>query len=1007
MADKLVAVRVKQQDNTYSNEIPIGAKAENVAYDNTKNLLQVLGTIDMYKGDVQTQLNVLFEDFNGIAEDVAGAIDDWITENMPSWDPEEHLDDTLTSNTLAPVSSAVPKLIAVNEAAIQGTKMIIDTTGQEDLTVLTPNDIDATLSIEGAVADAKATGDAISDSNATMLAAMAPTYSTSATYSVGDYVNYDNAIYRCTTAITTAEPWTAGNWTAVILGEDLEDQISNLKESLTTIENKLLYDEFIDFSQAEILAGYIRYSDYKWIAYRSAESAFIAVPVDAKKIKITANEVANAHIQFLTTNEVTPAEIAPLCSAISAVDINTGTTEEFIIPSDCAYVCITFARVTETGCEPDSAIFYIQKNIPEIDNTLTQSGAAADAQVTGNAINDLNDSINDLNDLIYGDDIIVTRTVTLEGPTGCYRKSYCTAGKSFIYDSTETQPPFGPSISRCNHTDPDTGYDISEFAGVEITLTVEALETNNSAAFCFADGNQLIIADAVYATSEVLSLNNETGLYEGTVMVPTNAKYLAFSVRTPTALNSQTLTITTLYSSLINRIETLENNVDTYLNNSHHTMHISTTGNDANDGLTSASAMATVNEALKSGADTIIIEPGVYEQQIDMSYAGNSLRIVSGSPYAMTVFKAPNSLIASDATLVSGYTRVYSCSSNKNYANTLQIYQEGVADVSTAITSNESHPLQRGKTYRCDEETMIAKCTATTLTNALTEIENASDYRFYYDTANQALYFSSPHEVTAEYPLRGSFGETMFSNIPRGLKFSMTSISVKYMSVKLTNTSDFELADCSCGNVYGEGAFVWNFTTNAKFTRCEAYRTYYTATTGDGFNGHGNNASTIDQHVKETTCTLIDCWAHDNLDDGYSDHEHCEITLIGGLYEYNGAGVTPAAGSNCTCYNVYARFNHTDADFYYTSSENAVGGRFICYSCISEGDGSGDGFKINGGQNRALFYNCIVMNRVKGFASQNPNRNGSQVVQLINCSTYNVTTPRESHMTVISGVAIT
>lgn len=165
MADKLVAVRIKQQDNTYSNEIPIGTWAENVAYDNTKNLLQVLGTIDMYKGDVQTQLNALFENFNEIAEDVAGAIDDWVTEHMPSWDPETHLDDTLMADNLAPVSSAVPKLIAINEAEIQGTKMKISTTGQQDLIVLTPSDIDNTLSQQGEVADAKATGEMIMINN--------------------------------------------------------------------------------------------------------------------------------------------------------------------------------------------------------------------------------------------------------------------------------------------------------------------------------------------------------------------------------------------------------------------------------------------------------------------------------------------------------------------------------------------------------------------------------------------------------------------------------------------------------------------------------------------------------------------------------------------------------------------------------------------------------------------------------------------------------------------------
>ena len=79
MADKLVAVRIKQQDNTYSNEIPIGAWAENVAYDNTKNLLQVLGPVDMTKGNIQQQLNALFSNFQDyIPEVIADTVDTWI-----------------------------------------------------------------------------------------------------------------------------------------------------------------------------------------------------------------------------------------------------------------------------------------------------------------------------------------------------------------------------------------------------------------------------------------------------------------------------------------------------------------------------------------------------------------------------------------------------------------------------------------------------------------------------------------------------------------------------------------------------------------------------------------------------------------------------------------------------------------------------------------------------------------------------------------------------------------
>lgn len=91
---------------------------------------------------------------------------------------------------------------------------------------------DTTLAVAGEAADAKATGDAIAAAKAAVLNAMAPAYSTSATYAVGDYVNYNGSIYRCTTAITTAESWTSGHWTAVVLGADLASQVSDLKTQL-------------------------------------------------------------------------------------------------------------------------------------------------------------------------------------------------------------------------------------------------------------------------------------------------------------------------------------------------------------------------------------------------------------------------------------------------------------------------------------------------------------------------------------------------------------------------------------------------------------------------------------------------------------------------------------------------------------------------------------------------------------------------------------------------------
>lgn len=40
-------------------------------------------------------------------------------------------------------------------------------------------------------------------------------YSASSTYAVGDLVRHENVIYKCSTAIATAEAWNSTHWTAV------------------------------------------------------------------------------------------------------------------------------------------------------------------------------------------------------------------------------------------------------------------------------------------------------------------------------------------------------------------------------------------------------------------------------------------------------------------------------------------------------------------------------------------------------------------------------------------------------------------------------------------------------------------------------------------------------------------------------------------------------------------------------------------------------------------------
>lgn len=83
--------------------------------------------------------------------------------------------------------------------------------------------------VEDLIADIQAAVESIPPSYTTLLASVAGTYSASKTYSVGDYAWYNGTLYRCSTAISTAEAWTSAHWTAAVLGDDL----SSLKSALS------------------------------------------------------------------------------------------------------------------------------------------------------------------------------------------------------------------------------------------------------------------------------------------------------------------------------------------------------------------------------------------------------------------------------------------------------------------------------------------------------------------------------------------------------------------------------------------------------------------------------------------------------------------------------------------------------------------------------------------------------------------------------------------------------
>lgn len=416
--------------------------------------------------------------------------------------------------------------------------------------------------------------------------------------------------------------------------------------------------------------------------------------------------------------------------------------------------------------------------------------------------------------------------------------------------------------------------------------------------------------------------------------------------------------------------------------------YVSESGNDNNSG-TSASPLATVDKALELGAGTILISGGTYIRQIDLSKAKKKNIVIRNISQGQHVtFTDENRKVISSETLVSGYTKVYSATFTPTLnANNIWLFQDNVHDPKTDITNAERHPLQKGFEKRC-LNTRITKCSSGTLADALTEIENSTEYLWYLD--GTTLYFSRPYTVSATNPICYSAGKKLFLNASKDISVTLVGIRSLYYAVNFDDTTNSTAIDCISGYNFGDGSFTWNNCKGAKFVRCEATQTF-NGTAGDGFNAHSlTSGSSLG---KTTTATLIDCWSHDNRDDGFSDHERCESTIIGGLFEYNRkAGVTPSYGSHCSVYNAISRKNYSG--FRYTGEvTQAEGGKYgqvNLFGCLAIDNtlGASDtaGYMVDGSGNKMSMYNCKSIGNKIGFYGTS-----GTIMDIVDCGSLNDT----------------
>ena len=78
------------------------------------------------------------------------------------------------------------------------------------------------------------------------------------TWELGEYCRYHDVIYRCTTAIETAEAWDSTHWTATDVGEELKalnDDLDETKDTINTVEGTLAIPQNGNIASLSIPVG--------------------------------------------------------------------------------------------------------------------------------------------------------------------------------------------------------------------------------------------------------------------------------------------------------------------------------------------------------------------------------------------------------------------------------------------------------------------------------------------------------------------------------------------------------------------------------------------------------------------------------------------------------------------------------------------------------------------------------------------------------------------------------
>ena len=434
---------------------------------------------------------------------------------------------------------------------------------------------------------------------------------------------------------------------------------------------------------------------------------------------------------------------------------------------------------------------------------------------------------------------------------------------------------------------------------------------------------------------------------------------------------------------------------EVYVNNS--------TGSDSNAGTSWSAPKKTFAAALAAADDecTLYFEGDTQERLNIKTNANQKVLRIIGRDGKRNRILCGTKLVNFQTTSTTGVYKIETPSETAFSSNYYSVVQDNVIDTSTEITSYEAHPAQKGRRYRMLSTAIPRK---TSIANVI-----SSTVGFYHDGTN--LYVKPASTDFTNHPIYCPTENGGIYGNDGSCLVEISNVEVWHAPLLITNCPNAKLTDCTCTFALGTGGIKYDDSVGVTLTRCEAAYVLNTSGYGDGINAHSSKYESASgdnsQSIKYVSAELIDCWCHDNSDDGWSDHSGCEVVIRGGLYEYNHkGGVTPSNGGKCTCYDVMTRKNCRG--FYYVSagSQKEKVSYFYCENCVSDGEDAtrvsqgitrfaGAGFSaddigvsLSGWQGiKAKFVNCKSMNNAIGFGAGK-----KSTVTLIDCSTNSVTT---------------